>query len=286
MCLDDVERLGKRDADALKSRVTACTFRYKKLYQDTVTQPCYCDLVCTTNDNNPVFVDKDDRRCEIISVAPVFSGNDPFWDHFYDKELEDPHIMGAFFHFFATYEIDLNVRSKNIRFDRQAILDAKKDSMNQAHRFLLTFFKEPDCLEEYAHAKRERDPWYHKTQFRTRGKEPVNRELVVGNQKLFDIYRFWKSANNEKNCMGSKTFYQKLDDANVTKVRFSPSHQDSGSRFQGRAIQPAKVTQRLTEVYKLPLKCECFWTDDTQWEAVLRAYKLKDNRFTDLNPRF
>ena len=54
--LDDLEKCKKSKADALKSKITSTTFRYKKLYENKRTMPSYVDLIATSNEQSPVFV--------------------------------------------------------------------------------------------------------------------------------------------------------------------------------------------------------------------------------------
>ena len=109
--IDDIESATKKQSLALKSKISSHTFKYKQLYKDRITLPDFCDLIATSNSRTPKFVDSDNRRDELIVCNTSLQNNTPemdkFWKHFY-ATLEDPILMGHWFHFLAHRKITLN----------------------------------------------------------------------------------------------------------------------------------------------------------------------------------
>ena len=108
----------------------------------------YADLITTSNSRTPVFIDSDDRRSELVRMNTILDTVDvTWWDKFYEEELENPKIMGAFFEFFATFPIELNIRSKKCRFDIAQLNTQKIKSMKLVHKFVIDFFQDETCFE-------------------------------------------------------------------------------------------------------------------------------------------
>ena len=163
--IDEIERATKSQSDKLKSSITADSFRYKKLYENPIQMPSYTDLIATSNCRSPVFVSSQNRRVELITINPEKKGDEAFWDSFY-KELKDSRVMGAWFHFFATFPIDVNVRSENNRFDAEVLCSDKVKSMKSTHQFVVKFFSDPRCFEDACLRKCDEAHWFKDLIFR------------------------------------------------------------------------------------------------------------------------
>lgn len=122
VCIDDISKASKQISDSLKSRISEPTFTMKRLYEDRKSMKTYADLITTSNNRKPVFIECDDRRSELVEINPLLEGEgQTFWDTFYKKELDDPNVVGAFFEFFATYPLTYNIRRKEVRFDLRTL---------------------------------------------------------------------------------------------------------------------------------------------------------------------
>ena len=157
--VDDIESANRKQSDALKATVSGNTIRYKKLYSDPLTMPSYCDLICTSNERSPVFVSSANRRVELITINPEKKGDEKFWDAFY-AELEDAQVIGAWFEFFATFPITLNVRSENHRFDMEVLSSQKVKSMKSTHQWVVKFFSDPRCFESACVRRGDQAFWF------------------------------------------------------------------------------------------------------------------------------
>jgi len=203
---DDIEKCRHKTANLLKGRITGTTIRYRKLYCDPITMPSYCDLVCTSNARNPVFVDHSDRRSELIVINPEKKGEKTFWDAFYN-ELDDLIVCGAWFEFLATYKIDMNVSSENVRFDPAVLSLHKMDSVKLSHRFCIEFFENERCFEDACRNPKVETAWFDGLEFfRIDGMEAV----FISKTKTYEYFCHWKQQNGFRNDLKKTTFVADL----------------------------------------------------------------------------
>ena len=112
----------------------------KELYKNRKTLPSYLDLIATSNSEKPAFVEADCRRSELVVVNPELVSNKAFWQQFYTS-AECTKSCGMWFQFLANYDIQLDVTSKECRFDSRALQVQKIHSMKLVHRFVVSFFE-------------------------------------------------------------------------------------------------------------------------------------------------
>ena len=260
--LDDIEKCKKSSADKLKSKITSTTFRLKRLYENRITMPSYVDLIATSNEANPVFLDCDDRRSELISVDPLFAGNTNFWDQFYE-ELANPGIMSAFFTFFAQYKLSMDVTAKTCRFDKVAIQKAKISSMKQSHAFLTKFFEDSNCFD-YCTPKGD---WWREMMLRKTLGKP---ELVIGNKRLYGLFTEWSKQENYRNRVKRATFFEHLRELGVPQLDSEKAgrFRMGGSKLRGVVFEPERVFEAVNAFYKTETKWTTFLQDAESFKKM------------------
>ena len=216
--LDDIDRLkGRKEADALKSGITATTFRMKKLYSDPVTLPSQLDLITTSNERSPIFVSSQNRRVELIVMNPELKGNTPkmeqWWIDFH-KESQDHEICGAWFDFLAKYKITINVRSENHRFDPAALGVHKIRDMKIVHSWVRNFFSDIRCFEDACPYPEEN--WFDEIKFLRIG--DVNTCRITKKRAYF-YFTHWCSSTGRKHACKLETFIDDLEEIGIPCAR-------------------------------------------------------------------
>jgi hypothetical protein len=217
--IDDIESCSKKMSLALKSKISNTTFRYKELYKNKVTLPDYVDLICTSNARSPKFIDSDNRRDELIvcntSLQNVTEEMNKFWVQFY-AELEDPVLMGKWFHFLSNYDITLNVGSQKCRFDLQVLQKHKLSSMKVVHRFVMKFFSDPECFERSCTHRKDIDNWFDHVRFET---PDGVKTCYISKQRSFDYFQSWKKSAGLKLDTKMSTFCEDLAEIGLSRNR-------------------------------------------------------------------
>jgi hypothetical protein len=263
--IDDIESATKKQSLALKSKISSHTFKYKKLYQDRVTLPDYCDLIATSNSKTPKFVDSDNRRDELVVCNTSLQNNTPemnkFWKHFYET-LEDPTLMGHWFHFLAHRRITLDVRSQDCRFDLQTLQKHKLKSMSVVHRFIVKWPEDPEFLERCCPPRTPAADWFAKVRFMKVDGVP---SLFVQKQRLFDYFQHWKKDTGVRLDCKMSTFYDGLAELSLTTTRKEVGlHRLTGVLFRAPMLrQSLKAFYNAVTDINLPWN----WLRKEEYEA-------------------
>ena len=188
LVVDDVERMNKATSDKLKSYVTADYRKYKKLYENPKTLKSYTDIIATSNSENPVYCDHENRRDELGKVNPCLKGDKKFWDAWY-KETEDLQVLGAWFRFLAFYENPLPISSENCRLDINQLEISKLKCIKTTHRFSMEFFCDPLCFEIGCNNKNNysdvRSEWFRAIYINKVGSVHITKE------RTYHYYTHW-----------------------------------------------------------------------------------------------
>ena len=273
--IDDIEKATKTVSDSLKSRISEPTFTMKKLYEDRKTMATYADLITTSNSRTPVFIDSNDRRSELIAINTCLEPlGTTFWNGFY-KELEDPHIMGAFFEFLATFPIELDVRSKKNRFDVGQLNTQKLKSMRTTHRWLVNFFQEESCFES-TYTKNYVGDYLRPVGFTLTDKQ---RFCNLSVDRAFSYLQHWSREQGCKLSISMKTFLEDLKDVGIEKQRLQISKQGDKKPFRGWGIKLCepfvrKSMMKHLQVEKLNFKW-CF--NDPESFSILKENYYKSD---------
>jgi hypothetical protein len=274
--IDEIDRASRSQSDKLKSTITSDSFRYKKLYENPIQMPCYMDLIATSNERSPVFVSSQNRRVELITINPEKKGDEAFWDLFY-KELEDSRVMGAWFHFFATFPIDLNVRSENNRFDAEVLCSEKVKSMKSTHQFVVQFFSDPRCFEDACLRKCDEAHWFKDLTFRVTDGQM---EAIIRKARAYDYYKFWAKRNGHKNIVKNSTFIEDLREIDIIPRR----REMCGKTPRAFVFSKGRVKKTLCCFYQIEsrlLALNWLFTDDDEFGALQKCVKEGTFRFRD-----
>jgi hypothetical protein len=260
--IDDIETCSKKMSLALKSKISNTTFRYKELYKNKVTLPDYVDLICTSNSRNPKFIDSDNRRDELIVCNTSLQNNTAemkkFWDKFY-VELDDPVLMGKWFHFLSNYDITLDVGSQGCRFDLLALQKHKLNSMKVVHRFVVKFFSDPECFERSCTHNKDVENWFDHVRFET---PDGVKTCYISKQRLFDYFQSWKKSAGLKLDTKMSTFCEDLAEIGLVRNR-----KTLGTRkLTCFAFATAYVRRSIKAFYKVDeIKLPWNWADEEEF---------------------
>jgi len=266
--IDDLDILTKAQSSALKSKVTSTTFKYKELYKNKKTLPSYLDLIGTSNSEKPAFVEADCRRTELAVINPELQNNKKFWNQFY-ASAEDTRNCGMWFSFLANYKIQHDVGSKDCRFDSQALQVQKVHSMKLVHKFVVTFFEDPECFEGPCKQPRFANNWFSKLKFFTLDGQKA---VFIAKQRLYDSFQWWRKKTGQNLNAKLSTFVDGLADVGVdSHRRICGDHKLTGFLF----VKPI-VQKGLKCYYKLDsLRLAWCWVCDSEFQE----YSLKTWRF-------
>ena len=266
---DDIEKASRKVSDSLKSKISSPTFKYKKLYSDKKTLPCYLNLIATSNARTPTFIGNDNRRTELVVINPELKNNREFWKKFY-KELDNPDIMGKWFYFLAHKEITLNVNAEECRFDKAALQKFKKQSMKLVHRFIIEFMREPDCFESPCKNPQFAYKWFSQIKF-NKNKDKEN-QLFISKQRLYDSFLWWRTNSGQKVFVKMSTFCEDLKEIGILKSRITIET----VRMTCFTLTPPSISQSIRTFYKLEtLKLDWCWNKDNDF----KIYEKKEWRF-------
>jgi len=279
--VDDIDRCKRKQSDGLKSRITADTFRYKRLYENRVTMNSYLDLIGTSNSPRPVFVGENDRRVELVRINPEKKNDTPenkdFWNQFY-AETEDVKIMGAWFQFLSTYEIKLDVRSMDVRFDRTELEAQKITSMKLTHRWAMEFFQDVECFEGACFNPQREPEWFGQIRFRERDGQ---RTVFIAKQRAYDYFHHWKRKVGKKTDVNRMTFEADLLELGLCVQRKTINKH----KLRGYVFDSGEVKGGLCKFYKLsPESISLAWAFEDAYE--FKEYSQHTWRFKDSGSGF
>jgi len=242
--IDDIERCKRKESDSLKSRITADTFRYKKLYQDKVTMPSFIDLIGTSNCPKPVFVGDSDRRVELVNINDEKVNDTVFWNSFYG-ELENIKVCGSVFNYFANFKIDMDVSLRNCRFDINSINKHKVQNMKLAHRFIAQFFSDNECFERACKNPWQQHNWFDKIRFEILDNQKT---VFIAKQRVYDYFIYWKRCCGYKADMKKKTLFD-----HFAEIHFTPSRKTvEGHKLRGYTFNAPILKKAIACYYKIP----------------------------------
>ena len=275
--IDEIERATRKQSDRLKSSITADSFKYKKLYENPITMPSYTDLIATSNERSPVFVSDQNRRVELITIDPEKKGNEPFWNAFY-AELKDSRVMGSWFHFLATFHIDVNVRSENNRFDTEVLCTEKVKSMKSTHQFVVKFFSDTRCFEDACTRKCDEAHWFlGNLTFRVNDGQ---KECIIRKARAYDYYKYWAKQNGHKNIVKNSTFCDDLKEIDILPKR----REMNGQTPRSFVFSKRRVKKTLSCFYQIESRLfalSWLFTEDDEFEALQKCVKDGIFRFRD-----
>ena len=206
--IDDIDKLSKKQQDMLKVITTQKNFKVERKGVDSTKEKCFFDTITTSNNPDDLWICKEDRRNELVSVSDCRkqnTANKPFWDQFY-KGLEDLDLMKAIFDHFANFKIKVDVRNKTCRFD-QGLLDKRIcNSLPTWVDFLKQLFEKPTQSDMLAN-------WNLETNVFTRG------YLWISPSYLYKLFGFYISEIGSRIRPNYKTFIANLDRIGLTVAR-------------------------------------------------------------------
>ena len=267
---DDIEKADRRLSNSLKSVISSGTFKYKKLFTDRKTLPCYMDLIATSNSRNPTFVGNDDRRVELVVCNPEFKNNRKFWKGFYEEDCKSTKVAGIWFHYLAHKELTLDVTDRNCRFDLAALEANKARSMKLVHRFAMEWMQEPDCFENACPNPRFSYKWFGQLKFTI---DDGMMTCFASKQRCYDHFQHWRKTTGQKLDAKLSTFIDDLFDIGIPKTRRSID----SVKLTGFLFRPNTVKKTIKRHYNLTgLALPWVWCST---EQEFREYQQREWRF-------
>jgi hypothetical protein len=245
----------------------------KKLYQNKVTMPNFCDLIGTSNtESRPCYIGEDNRRTEMIKINPEKVNNTPtnkkFWDDFYDS-LDDVHLCGKIFYLLANWTIDMDVTSKECRFDKEELKVHKLRNMKITHRWACNFFSDQECFESSCSNPYRYPKWFDKLRFRE-AKISGIRTVFIQKNRAFDYFINWKRKGGHKTDIREPTFIDDLKSIGIMSCR---RDMESGSKLTGYEFSVPRVTAGITKFYKTgcgAIKIDYKFTEEQEFKALCK----------------
>ena len=228
--VDDIDKLTKKQQDALKTTCTQKNFKVERKGFDSTMEKCFFDSILTSNTENNIFISCEDRRTEPIYVSDKYrqsAENKWFWDEFYSG-LEDMCKMKTIYEYFANYEIKLDIRNKDVRFDKAKLQERKAGSLPMAFEFLRTMFDDPHWMQY--------------------GTEVYKNGVIrVGSQRLFDVFQDWKKKNGITMPKKKSSFEEDMKSIGIETVR----RLVKGTRKRKYELSPLKIQTALLKFGKV-----------------------------------
>ena len=228
--VDDIDKLTKKQQDALKTTCTQKHFKVEKKGFDSTLEKCFFDSILTSNTENNIFISCEDRRTEPIYVSDKYRQSEKnkwFWDEFYSG-LEDMCKMKVIYEYFANYKIKLDIRNKDVRFDRVKLQERKAGSLGMSFEFLRTMFEDPHWIPSDTEVFK-------------------NGVVRVGSQRLFDVFQYWKKNNGITMPKKRSSFEQDLLSIGFETVR----RRRNGGRSRKYELSPLKIQTALLKFGKV-----------------------------------
>jgi hypothetical protein len=279
--IDDIQKWSKKTSSDLKSRITSDTFRLRKMYSDPITMPSYLDLITSSNSRTPTFIGRDDRRTELIEINPELKGNTKFWTELY-HEFDNKQVMGSWFQFLATRDLQGVVFDENYRFSEVGLAKQKMLSLISAFRFLVDYFSRDDFLF-HRYAKHDNPKLFEHIEFKIWGGE---RTITIKKELLYVMYLRWVKLTSEVNKRKYNNFYTDLKDINHHVGRYNISGA-AGTRTTGIRLSVSRLKEGLGEYLNIdPESIEVGWeiSNPEIWEVLERnefPNELYDGNFID-----
>ena len=262
--VDDVDLLNRSQSTALKAKITSSTFRYKELYKNKKTLPCFLDLIATSNREKPAFVEADCRRSELIRVNPELVNNKEFWDSFYSS-AQSTQNNGMWFHYLANFPITIDVSSKLCRFDNVALQVQKINSMKLVHRFVASYFENPEFLEAPSKIPKFETNWFSKVRF---FKTDGIKSLFIAKQRLYDSFQWWRTSSGQTLNCKMTTFVDGLEELGITQTRKLVENR----KLTGFVFRAPYVRKGLKTYYKLnSFALHWSWLDEQEFTAYSKG---------------
>jgi len=233
--VDDIQQLSKKAQQNLKTTCTQKNFKLEKKGIDSYLVKAYYDVILTSNDEKSLWVDNEDRRSEIVQVNTKYKNNGDesktrFWKEFNDG-LGDMCLMKQYWEFFASYQIDLEIRSKGIRFDQNALSKHVSKSIPRSVEFLRTLFAEKENFNK---------PYEVNDVYLLQ-----SGHLLVTKKMLYVMFKDWFAANGFSTPPTSITFYDQMVEIGfVYKIR-----RFGTKRTRVWVLSPMAIKENVATVY-------------------------------------
>jgi len=249
--VDDVHKLSRKQQQNLKTKCTEKHFKLELKGIDSVQEVSYYDTICTSNFKDKIWVDTQDRRTEILQLNPIYkASNTHFWNEFY-QGLENMDLMKAFFDYFANYKIKLDVRNKDIRFDKDLLVERASDSLPLSMEFLRTFFEriDPLCIRDDIEIFQNGICW-------------------VGHNYLYKCFQDWTKAIGSQIKPTQRTFVRELKSLGFEPQRRRCSAVGWNTQKRRIELSPKTIHKALSRQ---------FGNIDVKDSAMLSIIKLRED---------
>ena len=277
--IDDIEKWSKAQVNNLKSKITSDTFEYRKMRMDAVVMPSFEDLICTSN-NEDTYIGHNDRRSELIVINPCLKATSPnvpsgfSWNKFYE-ELEDVHVMGAWFEYLATRDISQVTFNEGYRFSEEALFTQKLKSLHTSQQFLVEYFEKSQFW-----LTRETSPLELSHLMRCKSINGV-KTMWIDTKVLYSWYQTWVLQSGRKVKCHSRHFQNQLADIGILAKRISWK----GGRCTAYKIDSVGVIQGISRRYEIPpTMIDLKWSHLTMLEenwALLESGNFGSLNFED-----
>ena len=137
-------------------------------------------------------------------------------------------MMKAFWDFFATYPIELDIRNKEIRFDKEILEQQVSKSLPRSHEFLRVMFENRYFLD------------FGDIQIFGNG------YIWISGQRLYNVFSDWIKNVGAQNKPTKKTFLQDLKNVGFTVER---RRYGDSSRIRRIQLSPVEIRDALHERY-------------------------------------
>jgi len=258
----------------MKARITSPTFRMKKLYQNKVTMNNFMDCFGTSNtESRPCYIGEDNRRTEMIKINPEKVNNTPanqaFWVRFY-KALDDIHLCGKIFYLLANWTIDMDVTSKDCRFDRKELKVHALRNMKITHRWACNFFSDEECWESACPNPYRYPKWFGKLRFKEAKISGV-RTVFIQKNRCFEYFTHWRRKGGHKTEIREPTF---IDDLEHIGIKLCRRIMENGSKLTGYEFTVPKVRAGVAHFYKvgmLTVKLDFMFVEDGEFAKLIKG---------------
>lgn len=94
-----------KEMNKIKDSITRTRLMLERKGAEPIQITDYCNFIYTSNNANPIRIDEDDRRFQVVRVSSKYKGNTDFWEKLY-KDMETPSVMKAFYIFLKERNIN------------------------------------------------------------------------------------------------------------------------------------------------------------------------------------
>ena len=235
---------------------------------------CHMDLIATSNREAAVFIDKDDRRTEMIKINPELKtklgdkASTKFWEDLND-EFDNVEIMAAWFSFLAHRDIAGVVFNEDYRFSKEDLQVCALNNLINSYQFMTVFFVRSDCVLNNSRLLNIAPDFFSYTEFKIHRGE---RTMFIKAQKLYKIlYKdIWCVDSGNKIQKKERTFTKDLDVLGL-KCRYKLHNGTQTStviRFSRKTLIQGLVD---THTHISSHKLEGFFMDiNSIWEKLIK----------------